>query len=289
MNGAPRAIPEPLCGHGRPGGTLRRRGRSAVCRVCGSFWDLDSLAAEVRYDAAYCASRLHADERTGELKFRSVARWLAAQRIDVRDLRVCEVGFGGGYVLRGLARRGAVVCGIEASPAARESARALGLAAERLHAAEKLPAQLEPAVDLCLFLDSFEHLPEPAAFLAWMARSNGHGARALLVAPDAASRSARWLGRAWPHKLPDHRFHWSRHGLCELWERAGWELRSAFAPTKLVSPAMLLAHALLKLGVVEAAAQGALARATPLQRLALPFNIGELGLVFQRKPGAAPA
>jgi len=284
-----REIPAPLCGHTESGSALESRGRTAVCPVCRSFWDLDSLAAEVRYDAAYCQQRQHADERTGELKFRSLARWLDAERIDVAGRVVCEVGFGGGHVLRGVAARGAKVSGIEASPAAREAARALGLAADRLHAAERLPERLEPAVDVWLFLDSFELLPQPAEFLAWLARSSSPQALALVVAPDAASPSARWLGRAWPHRLADHPFHWSRRGLAELWGRRGWALRSAFSPTKLVSPAMLLAHALLKLDVRPGVAEGVLARTGRLGRFALPFNIGELGLVFANRAGAAGA
>jgi SAM-dependent methyltransferase len=283
---ARREIPGPLCGHAQPGG-LVARGWRAVCRGCGSFWDLDSLGAEVRYDATYCASRLHDDARVGGLKVRTVLRWLDAQRIDVRGRVVCEVGFGGGYVLRGLAQRGAVVSGIEASPAARESARALGVAAEDLHDAERLPARLARPVDLWLFLDSFEHLPEPAAFLAWMAGSSRPGAQALLVAPDATSRSVRWLGPCWPHRLPDHRFHWSTAGLRGLWEGAGWEVCGAFVPTKLVSPATLFGHALLTLGACGGAPQRVLARMGFLQRLALPFNIGEQGVIFRRHPGEA--
>jgi SAM-dependent methyltransferase len=276
------SVPLPFCGHVREAGELRRRGATATCPACGSFWDLDSLARDVVYDADYCASRLHTEGRTGELKFRSLARWLDALGIDLAGRVVCEVGFGGGYVLRGVARRGGVPSGIEANPAALASARALGVPAEHLHAADRLPERLEPAVDLWLFLDSFEHVPDPAQLLAFMARSSRPAALALVVAPDAGSPSARWLGSAWPHRLPDHTFHWSRRGIVELWARHGFELRRSFAPRKLVSPAMLAAHALLMLGVGDAGAKRALRWLAPLQRVALPFNVGEFGLVFGR-------
>lgn len=280
-------VPLPFCGHVRDADELRRRGTTAVCPACGSFWDLESLAADVAYDADYCASRLHGEARTGEFKFRSLARWLSALQIDLAGRVVCEVGFGGGFVLRGVERRGGVACGIEANPAALASARRLGVPAERLHAADRLPARLEPAADLWLFLDSFEHVPEPAALLAFMARSSRPDALALVVAPDAGSLSARWLGGAWPHRLRDHTFHWSRRGIVELWGRHGWALRRSFVPRKLVSPAMLAAHALLLFGVGDARAQRALRGLAPLQRLAVPFNVGEFGLLFERAPRAA--
>lgn len=272
------SIPPPLCGHG----VLSRAASTAVCRACGSFWDLSSLARNVRYDVGYAEARLHHDPVLGRLKLRSVERWLEATRVEVRGRSVCEIGFGGGHVLAGLARSGAIVSGIEANAAALEAACALGLDATRLHRSDRLPARLEPEVDLWLFLDSFEHLPDPDSFLAWMTPSCSSTARALVVAPDALSASARWLGRAWPHRLPDHVFHWSRGGLEAVWGRHGWHLERTFSPRKLVSPATAFAHLLLKLGLAGRAEAAPRFPLGPLRRIAVPFNVGECGLLFAR-------
>ncbi len=279
------SLPLPFCGHLGDERELRRHGTTAACPSCGSFWDLESLAADVAYDADYSAARLHEEERTGELKFRSLARWLDSLEIDVVGRVVCEVGFGGGFVLRGVARLGGVASGIEANPAALASARTLGIPDERLHDANHLPARLEPAVDLWLFLDSFEHVPSPGDLLAFMARSSRPDALALVVAPDAGSLSARWLGSAWPHRLPDHAFHWSRRGIVEFWRRHGWELRQSFAPHKLVSPALVAGHLLLMLGVSPARSKRVLRSLSLLHRISAPFNVGEFGLVFARSSG----
>ena len=42
--------PALLCEH--PPAEARRAGNRQVCGVCGSYWDLDSLAAEVTFDAS---------------------------------------------------------------------------------------------------------------------------------------------------------------------------------------------------------------------------------------------
>ena len=90
--------------------------------------------------------------------------------------------------------------------------RRTGVAAD-LYLVDELPARLDDPVDLWLFQDSFEHIPDPAAFVAWMTASSAPNAEILLVAPRADSLSRRMMGRWWPHKLPDHQFHWSRAGL----------------------------------------------------------------------------
>jgi hypothetical protein len=276
------SLPLPLCGHDA---ALRRRGGAAWCVTCGSFWDLDSLGVGPAYDATYCSARFHSDVRTGRLKLRSLMGWLARTGIPVTGRAVCEVGFAGGHVLHGLGERGACVAGIEANPAALEAARALGIPADRLYAADRLPARLVPEVDVWLFLDSFEHLPDPRSFLSWLTLSSSRDAVALLVLPDANSWSARWLGRAWPHRLADHRFHWSRRGLEQLWRREGWRLRTRFVPYKWVSPATLAAHVLLQMRCSEPVLRRSASWLEPLQAVAVPFNVGEMGVVFSRAGG----
>jgi SAM-dependent methyltransferase len=247
-----------------------------ACGVCGSFWDLDSRAVKVVYDARYPEERGHFDAYVGALKVRTLQRWLAAGGVSLDGKRVCEVGFGGGTCLPYLAERGRRVIAIETNAAAIARVRRTGLDVDLL-LAEQLPARLDESVDLWLFQDSFEHLPEPAAFLRWMCENSAPAAEILVVLPRADSLSRRLLGRYWPHKLPDHEFHWSRPGLIDFFAHRGFDVRAEFFPLKFASPQMVLAHGLHKLGI-----DGARERLRGL-RLAIPLNFGELGLVLRRR------
>ena len=265
----------PPYGHDAAG--LRVDGYRLRCHSCGSFFDRDSLAQEFIYDASYPVDRGHFEPEVGAMKVRSLERWLRAVNVDPTGRVVCEVGFGGGYCLRWLTDRAAHAFGIEAVEANLEHARSLGLSNLIRFADCREP--LTQPVDLWFFLDSFEHLPEPARFLRWLVASSAPDARVLLVAPEAGSTSERWLGALWPHRLPDHRFHWSRDGLEELYRAHGFRKLAEFDPSKTVSGAMLLKHLTMTLPVLRP-----LSGASRLLRgLRLDFNVGEMGLVLGRE------
>jgi hypothetical protein len=264
----------PPCGHAAAG--LRVDGYRLRCHACGSFFDRDSLAQEFVYDASYPVDRGHFEPEVGAMKVRSLERWLRAVKLDPTGRVVCEVGFGGGYCLSWIAERAAYAFGIEAVEANLGHARSLGLSNLIRFADCREP--LTRPVDLWLFLDSFEHLPEPARFLRWLVASSTADARVLLVAPEAGSPSERWLGPLWPHRLPDHRFHWSRGGLEALYRAHGFRKLAEFDPAKTVSGAMLVKHLTMTLPLLRP-----LSGVAPwLRGLRLDFNIGEMGLVLGR-------
>ena len=267
-------VGEPPCGHGKE--ALLAEGYRLQCRRCKSFFDGDFAGTSFEYDASYAELRGHFDRSTGEMKQRTLERWLATCEIEIGGKVVCEVGFGGADCLKLLSERAARTFGIEAVDENLARARELGV--PEVYRFGMTPGRLPAPVDLWLLLDSFEHLPEPASFLAWMAASSAPGARALLVAPEAGSISERLLGRLWPHKLPDHAFHWSRSGLSEIFEQHGFALASEFHPGKYVSGAMLASH----LGHKFPALALPTGVAKALGRVRLYFNLGQMGLTFQR-------
>jgi hypothetical protein len=167
------------------------------------------------------------------------------------------------------------VLGIEANAATVEHARQEGYAADLL-LVDELPARLDEPVDLWLFQDAFEHIPDPAPFVDWIRENSAAGAEILLVAPRADSLSRQLMGRMWVHKLPDHLFHWSRAGLVEFMRKRGFAVRTEFFPLKFVSPQMAVAHALHKIGAGDGARTWLGGTA-----LAVPFNFGEMGIVFR--------
>ena len=160
--------------------------------------------------------------------------------VSLAGAHVCEVGFGGGSCLPYLAERARKLTGLEANETTIEYARASGAKATLLDV-RKL-RKLDEPVDLWLFQDSFEHIPDPAAFTRWMVANSSPQAEILIVLPRGDSLSRRLLGRFWPHKLPDHQFQWSRSGLIEFMKRRGFEVEREFFPLKFASPQMVLAH-----------------------------------------------
>lgn len=271
-----------LCCPCSPESGLVRRGEILRCTRCGSFCDLTAAAHDVRYDGEYSAARGHFDPAIARLKLRSFQDWLHRTRLDwdIGSLVVCEVGFGGAVCLEWLTYASSRTFGIEASVDAVLHAAALGLPSGDLFVANVLPARLPEPVDLWVFQDSFEHLGDPEVFCRWMAENSSAAARLLIVCPEANSPSERLLGRWWPHRLPDHQFHWSRSGLSAFLARFGFAVERRFYPWKRVSPRLLLSHLSL---IASHGRRGLRSRLRWLDWLALPFNIGEMGLLLRRR------
>jgi SAM-dependent methyltransferase len=266
-------IPALLCEHSAE--DIRVRGFRAVCGTCQSYWDLDSISADVVYDDSYPTDRGHFDPRVGKLKVRTLCHWLEIGKVQLDGKRVCEVGFGGGTCLPAIAERARRVVGIETNAATIEHVRAAGTAAD-LFLVSELPPLLDEPIDLWVFQDAFEHIPDPAPFVRWMRENSTPGSEILVVAPRGDSFSRKLMGRLWIHKLPDHLFHWSKQGLIDFMAARDFAVSANFYPLKFISPQMAVAHALHKAGVAGSARKWLGGTA-----LAVPFNFGEMGLVFR--------
>jgi len=265
----------PLC---HPELATRTSGFRAECPACGAFWDLDHLNAESRYSDRYPTERSHFDPVVGAIKVATLERWLAGTGLAVGARAVCEVGFGGAHCLARLHATARRAFGIEAIPANLDHAEGLGVPRASMFLASALPERLPEPVDLWLFQDALEHLLAPDPFLAWLAANSAADARVLVVAPDGGSLSRRLLGRNWPHRVPDHAFHWTPAGMEALFARHGYGRERAFRPVKKVSTGMLKLHLRqTRLGGVSRALEWL------VPSLDLWFNLGELGLVFARR------
>jgi len=254
------------------------KGTRAICSDCHSFFDLRALETPFTYDDSYPLARDHFNSDIGTAKIHSLERWLKKTRIDVSKLSVCEVGFGAGQTLGYLQKRARSVWGIEAIAKNRQHVIALGLPADHILPFEHLLPPLPETIDLWIFLDSFEHLTRPNLFMPWLVANSSRRARALIVAPRADSFSQRLMGPAWPHRVPDHPFHWSLRGLTDFFRRFGFTPVHSFFPWKQISFPMLMAHLRHKLGRPESLHFVD----TYLPRWGFRFNIGEMGLVLSR-------
>jgi 2-polyprenyl-6-hydroxyphenyl methylase/3-demethylubiquinone-9 3-methyltransferase len=98
-----------------------------------------------------------------------------AERATLAGARVLDVGCGGGLLCEALARAGAHVTGIDLAPGMIEVAR-LHAAAEnlqidyRLEDAQALAASASAQFDIVTCMEMLEHVPQPAATLAALAR-----------------------------------------------------------------------------------------------------------------------
>jgi 2-polyprenyl-6-hydroxyphenyl methylase/3-demethylubiquinone-9 3-methyltransferase len=97
-----------------------------------------------------------------------------AQRHELKDRRVLDVGCGGGLLAESLAARGAHVSGIDLAPGmievARLHARARALTIDyRIAGAEELAAQIPGGFDIVTCMEMLEHVPNPMATVAALA------------------------------------------------------------------------------------------------------------------------
>jgi 2-polyprenyl-6-hydroxyphenyl methylase / 3-demethylubiquinone-9 3-methyltransferase len=162
-------------------------------------------------------------------------------RAGLAGSRVADVGCGGGLLAEGMARRGARVLGIDLAPEALAVARlhALqsGLAVEyREVAVEALAISAPGQFDLVTCLEMLEHVPDPAAVVASIARLVRPGGNAVFSTVNRNARSfalaivgAEYLMRLLPmgtHRYarlirPSELSRWARASGLELVDLAG--------------------------------------------------------------------
>jgi 2-polyprenyl-6-hydroxyphenyl methylase/3-demethylubiquinone-9 3-methyltransferase len=101
--------------------------------------------------------------------------WIEA-RVALPNSQVLDVGFGGGILSESLARRGAIVTGIdlaaEGIAVAQQHAAQAGLTIDyRVAAVEDLAAATPGSFDVVTCLELLEHVPRPAETIAACARA----------------------------------------------------------------------------------------------------------------------
>jgi 2-polyprenyl-6-hydroxyphenyl methylase / 3-demethylubiquinone-9 3-methyltransferase len=155
--------------------------------------------------------------------------------------RVLDVGCGGGLMSEGMARRGAHVLGIDLAPEALAVARLHALEAEiavdyRHIAVEALAESAPAGFDLVTCLEMLEHVPDPAAIVAALARLVRPGGNVIVSTINRNAKAfalaivgAEYVMRLLPmgtHRYarlirPSELCHWARDAGLELADLAG--------------------------------------------------------------------
>jgi SAM-dependent methyltransferase len=207
-----------------------RRGAFEIreCPVCGlAFWQPEpGFRAERVYDAAYFCDAASAhgydDYAALEASLRATfTRRLSALPRRGPDARLLDVGAAFGFAVDAARRAGWRSLGIEVSEAAvRRAARvAPGRIVRGDAAALPFAAGSFDAVTLW---DVLEHLPDPHAAIAEIARVLRPGGRLALSTGDVGSLAARLSGARWHlYNLPEHLFFHTRVSLRRLLEAHG--------------------------------------------------------------------
>lgn len=258
-----------LCGHEK----VIYRKRKAECSDCGSFWDTRFIDDDVTYDASYPALRGHFESSVGDLKIKTLKRWLLKAKMSLDGKVVCEVGFGGGYCLKYISETAAISYGIEISDENLAHAADLGIERENLYNFNFLPPSLPYKVDVWIFQDSFEHLLDPNKFVSWASAQSSQSAEFLIVLPEAGSFSEKIMGNFWPHRISDHQFYWSRNGIINFLEKMSIFNTLTFNPTKYISTKTIFYHFCHQFKINNSNRFELL-----IPSFNLSFNIGELGM-----------
>jgi SAM-dependent methyltransferase len=136
--------------------------------------------------------------------------------------RLLEVGCGAGFFLKAAARGGWHVEGIELSTeASRFAMERLELPIRRERAED---AAIEPAsFDAAAMFDVIEHLFDPRAVLAAIARALAPGGTLVISTPNIDAASRYLLGRDWAVLSPlEHVYYFSEDSLRRLLEATGF-------------------------------------------------------------------
>lgn len=138
-------------------------------------------------------------------------------------MKVLDYGCGAAVSLMEITRMGAEAYGIEVDPNVKRVAERFGL---KVHVGtlddDPFP---EVKFDLISLNQVIEHVPQPAALLADLAKRLEDGGVVVLSFPNTGSLYRRLFGRRWINwHVPYHLHHFDRRSFSELCRRAGWRL-----------------------------------------------------------------
>ena len=219
------AVSCPVCGARRVAPRLRKAGVEILfCGDCGlGFWrpgaGFDPAALYgARYFAGHDLGPGYDDYAALEAALRhNFARRVRALGTPRPGARLLDLGPAFGYAVDEARRAGWWATGLEVSRAAAARAAAVaGAGGIAVGDAQRAPFAAA-SFDAVTLWDVLEHLPDPHAAVAELARVLRPGGRLALSTGDVGSLAARVSGARWHlYTIPEHLFFYSRESLRRL-------------------------------------------------------------------------
>jgi 2-polyprenyl-3-methyl-5-hydroxy-6-metoxy-1,4-benzoquinol methylase len=253
------------------------------CRTCG-------LVQENPRDDAATLARVYASLEDAVYDQEDDNRRVAAERhlgFVTRHVpkpgKLLDVGCSTGLFAVAAARAGWESTGIDASTWSIERAKERRSAARFEAASLETLALPERSFDVITLWDVLEHVSDPAAVVRQAERWLKPGGWFFLSLPNAASWTARALGRRWVLLLREHLWYFSPETIGRLLRREGFEVVAT--KTKWVS--FSLANVAGRLGQYDgphAATMQRLAKLAALRKTSVGFPMGEMNVAARRSP-----
>jgi len=257
-----------------------------ACPACGvRFWlPAADLRPESIYDDGYFsdpdAAAGYDDYSSLESSLRSnFAARLSRLGTPSSGDRLLDLGAAYGYAADEARRLGWSVCGLDVSPAV--ASRASVVLPGRIVAGNGLALPFADASFTAVTLwDVIEHLSDPQAAVAEIARVVRPGGRLVLTTGDVESLVARLTGARWHlYTLPEHLFFHSRESLRCLVERHGLQVETMRAEGSRYTLGYVVERLRKSLFGVGGGSFGE----TALGRLAAPINLFDIVTVVARR------
>jgi len=269
-----------ICGGESPRTKHRNQGVAILeCRSCGvAFWTPpEEFRAEAVYDGAYfgdaTAEHGYDDYRSLEPVLRkNFARRIQRIPRPAAGARLLDIGAAYGFAVSEAQRLGWHASGIEVSSSA--AAAAEESAPGSIVVANALCAPFASAsFDAITLWDVIEHLAEPHAAVAEVARLLRPGGRLVLTTGDVGSAVARISGSRWHlYTIPEHLFFHTRRSLRVLLEAHGFRIVSQRAESSVYTVGYLVER--LRKTVFGGKTRGPAAWAGA--GVSVPVNLGDI-------------
>lgn len=189
------------------------------CSACETLFVAPLPSADV-VQATYLEPDYHDTAESSAARMRAEAQARARTIVELGATRVVEVGCGPGHFLDAVRELGVHIEGVD-------PARTAVTAAARGHVVHPIFLEaLRPAqpFDALALWEVIEHLPDPHDALRRMREWLAPGAVLALSTPSMSGLPARLLGRNFPMITPpDHLALFTKRGLAQLLDRAGFE------------------------------------------------------------------
>jgi predicted SAM-dependent methyltransferase len=195
------------------------------CATCGTgvTWprpDSD-LESDDLFTGRYGGSRL----ARRDVWVREAQRRLHWLQLLVPEGTLLEVGPATGEFLEVTTGAGYSVSGVEASSWAAEHSRSLGLDVTTGFLADWRAEHSGIRVDAIVMWHVLEHVADPATLLRELHEVLGAAGQIVVEVPNFASSLAAADGPKWEFALlDDHYFHYTPHGIAQLFRTAGYDV-----------------------------------------------------------------